>query len=56
MVRTADEAWPDDWRHTQARVAGSDGLMAAATGIALGIALGLAAWTAIAAAVWLAVH
>jgi hypothetical protein len=56
MVRTADEAWADDWQHGQSGAAGSDGLLGAATGIALGIALGLAAWAVIAGAVWLAVH
>ncbi len=53
MGRT--EAWPDDWAG-QSAVAGSDGLLGAATGIALGIALGLFAWAAIAGAVWLMVH
>ena len=50
------DAWPDDWRNAQSAVAGSDGLLGAATGIALGIALGLAAWALIAGAVWLVVH
>jgi hypothetical protein len=50
------EAWPDDWAAARAGMTGSDGLMGAATGIALGIALGLFAWAMIAAAVWLVVH
>jgi hypothetical protein len=56
MVRTADDAWSEDWPNGQPGMAGSDGLLGAATGIALGIALGLTAWAVIAAAVWLAVH
>jgi hypothetical protein len=56
MVRTANEAWSDGWRPAPLGMAGSDGLLGAATGIALGIGLGLTAWAIIAAAVWLMVH
>ena len=38
------DVWPDDWASAQAGMTRSDGLMGAASGIALGIALGLVAW------------
>ena len=50
------EAWPDAWARARAGMTGSDGLMGAATGIAVCIAMGLAGWGLIAAAVWLVVH
>jgi hypothetical protein len=46
MPTTADDLWGEDWREV------SDGLMNAATGIALGIALGLSVWGALIVLVW----